>query len=962
MWQQCFNLSTFGLWWSRQLWWQFSDEKFCSCTKSQRNNKVGQKSCMRTAFRNQKLLWKIRKARKGKSQFLSFSDVINKGLIIFNTSAKYEKQENCQSTNMDTPVHNLSFVLKLLGQNNKYDDKYPNVLLCKTGDQQSFNVSDICVYRLNKQTIACPCLDGTHLADCKEFECNMMFKCPYYYCIPWQYMCDKKWDCPQGTDEISCLTLSCTNMFKCDSLDTVCIHLGQVCNGLEECPQGEDETLCDLKELACPIKCQCLMVSLLCYQIDILPSERIQNFCIINVHHCIVQIKSLLSLTHAVYYTLIDTNVTITCNLFAKSLVGLSVQQNIFHTVETNCFNGCLDLKNIKLMKNKIQFLAPLSFANLSSLELLNISYNLLSNVPSNSFLNLPTLKMFSLLGNELTDIKINAFEQLNLDVLETLDYHICCLVSSSTHCNATRPWYISCSDLLPNISLRATFITMSIFVIVLNIISVLLFLATQTKKNRSNVVVTISVNIIEFFCGIYLCILWSIDISQKESFILFEESWRSSFGCQTASFFLVLFSIADPAFLLLLSIARYMIVKCPLDTQFKSVKFVFQWISFLGFTSILLSAGLGVVFYFTIGTMPTSLCIIFVDPTNVNTFSVITTIVIASAQLITSVTIIIVYSLLLKERNESKNRVGATGQSSQSNKSLIIQLLLITLSNIFCWMPTNIVYLISLFLPRYPSEMVVWTAVAVAPINAFVNPSVFIFTSVRTVCRKRKDNKTNKEVLEMDKAWATCTCSIMQESETREKSNQLDSLWVHFTHSVVLSCMQFDNWKAISPFLHENVMLSFIFSFVWMFMLQPWYTFWNTCELQQSTCFFLHWNCKNEGSTGLKQFRAQENSSNTQDMGTQDVAFWRISCVSFLCFVPLCNQPLSCCDITNAQFGISKETALRGGNLAVYWTIAHHLVVIVTNSVRWHRTTLLLHWGCWHWWAFCTYMYEILQ
>ncbi len=48
------------------------------------------------------------------------------------------------------------------------------------------------------------------------------------------------------------------------------------------------------------------------------------------------------------------------------------------------------------------------------------------------------------------------------------------------------------------------------------------------------------------------------------------------------------------------------------------------------------------------------------------------------------------------------------------------------------------------------------------------------------------------------------------------------------------------------------------------------------------------------------------------------------------------------CCDITNAQFGVSKETALEGGNLPVHRSIACHLVVVVTNysQVTSHHTS----------------------
>ena len=46
-----------------------------------------------------------------------------------------------------------------------------------------YNITDICVYRLNTCHQLIPCGYGQHLQDYKGFECNMMFKRPKFYCI-----------------------------------------------------------------------------------------------------------------------------------------------------------------------------------------------------------------------------------------------------------------------------------------------------------------------------------------------------------------------------------------------------------------------------------------------------------------------------------------------------------------------------------------------------------------------------------------------------------------------------------------------------------------------------------------------------------------------------------------------------------------------------------------------------------
>ena len=130
-----------------------------------------------------------------------------------------------------------------------------------------FEVSDICTYVLNDLEKLVPCKNGDHLQTCTDFECNMKFKCPMFYCIPWNYVCDGKWDCPHGYDQITqsfCLEgQHCTNMFKCRN-SVICIHLRDMCDGKDSCPLGDDEQLCLLNEAPCPKRCFCLTFVVKC--------------------------------------------------------------------------------------------------------------------------------------------------------------------------------------------------------------------------------------------------------------------------------------------------------------------------------------------------------------------------------------------------------------------------------------------------------------------------------------------------------------------------------------------------------------------------------------------------------------------------------------------------------------------------------------------------------------------------
>ena len=131
---------------------------------------------------------------------------------------------------------------------NKYNTFQLHTLPCLNEQSlmHSFHIFDICTFTRDAMNNLIPCPFGEHLQNCKDFECNMKYKCPEYYCIPWSYVCDGKWDCPRGSDEKFCShNRNCTNMYKCRN-SIICIHLGNICDQVPDCPLEDDEYACSL--------------------------------------------------------------------------------------------------------------------------------------------------------------------------------------------------------------------------------------------------------------------------------------------------------------------------------------------------------------------------------------------------------------------------------------------------------------------------------------------------------------------------------------------------------------------------------------------------------------------------------------------------------------------------------------------------------------------------------------------
>ncbi len=238
-------------------------------------------------------------------------------------------------------------------------------LKCDQTDPVCYNISHICVYTIVKHGILVPCQQGEHMQDCTSFECNMMFKCPGYYCVHWQYVCDGKWDCPGGLDETAtiCSSSHCKNMMRCKR-SQICLHLGLVCDGKKQCPLGDDEMFCGLHNIQCPDVCQCLTYSLVCTAVfqwqctqDTLP------FRIITVTYSSIIITEALAslLHHPVVVVLSNDQLGAVCGILKNAHLcsHLDVGFNNIAKVDAYCFPLPTQILTLKLNNNKIKHVPP---------------------------------------------------------------------------------------------------------------------------------------------------------------------------------------------------------------------------------------------------------------------------------------------------------------------------------------------------------------------------------------------------------------------------------------------------------------------------------------------------------------------------------------------------------------------------------------------------------------------------
>ena len=282
--------------------------------------------------------------------------------------------------------------------------KVPGKLPCQADYLRCYDLYYICIYMLDEFNYLIPCTTGSHIEECKTFQCNQMFKCPDYYCIPWGYVCDGKWDCPHGYDESNkfpCqINRKCQNMFRCKQSE-ICIPITDVCNYVHDCPVGNDELLCELKNTVCPKLCVCLYFALLCSKITIMVLD-ISGLPFVAYHltSCALTTVNLLKYNQfTAVLNLTNNEIGDACSSMSHivSLAAVDLSKNSIMIISKGCFISLNHLHTINLQVNNLSLAESKSFQNLAMVKLIDISNNKLLFLSKNTFYNIAKIDTLKL-------------------------------------------------------------------------------------------------------------------------------------------------------------------------------------------------------------------------------------------------------------------------------------------------------------------------------------------------------------------------------------------------------------------------------------------------------------------------------------------------------------------------------------------------------------------------------------
>ena len=255
----------------------------------------------------------------------------------------YDLVFDCGANREDEPI-----LMSLLVNKTYSSCAQPYMISCMEGHSKCYYLRDICTYRLDIYHHMIPCRNGGHLEYCKNFECNMMVKCFVSYCIPWSHVCDEKWNCPEGDNEFNNPVCTgdqqCVHMFKCRNRKHTCLHIGNMCDGNMDCPLGDDEYLCELKNMKCPLNCNCLVLAIQCSSVLELMIKTQNQYPFLSVCMFNTSVDSLLNLDDILEFVLVlkllRNSLREICNiLLLRYILVLDVRYNCSKRILNSCFS-----------------------------------------------------------------------------------------------------------------------------------------------------------------------------------------------------------------------------------------------------------------------------------------------------------------------------------------------------------------------------------------------------------------------------------------------------------------------------------------------------------------------------------------------------------------------------------------------------------------------------------------------
>ena len=422
------------------------------------------------------------------------------------------------------------------------------------------------------------------------------------------------------------------------------------------------------------------------------------------------------------------------CNILQNkptSVKFLDFSFNHLYEIKKNCFHLHKKVQLLLLSNNKIATIETQAFAGLHNLLKLDLSFNELAIFSLHMFSTIH-IYIFNVSQNNFKEMYVNV-KILEIDMISTDDYRICCLLQESkTVCVRKPRWPQNCNLMLNTKATEVGSLILGIMIFISNGIAFTVSLSNQSRDNlkhkfnyrkhtlSSYLLSSLCFIVNDFLLGIYLIAIFSAGKYYNKNSVVNAEKWMRSLFCTFLGIH-TSFTILNSLYLMaLISISRLVVVKYPFNSHFKQLKLIIRYV-FAGFSGNI-SICLGITFlYYTIegrSEMPSSMCLFLGETLNSKTIKGFT-IMISLLQFGLCISTIVIYYYIPKFHRLSDFR-------KKHDKQVLFHSLLVIVTHATCRLPSCIILIITVTKQNYPLFLLSWYAILLNPINSLVNPVIF--------------------------------------------------------------------------------------------------------------------------------------------------------------------------------------------------------------------------------------------
>ena len=301
---------------------------------------------------------------------------------------------------------------------------------CDDGSHNCYPMELRCTFQRDIYGDPLHCPNTEHLRYCFAHECPTMFKCNNSFCIPLQMVCDLVGDCPALEDENNCENMTCPGMLKCKKSLT-CVHPRNVCDGIPHCKYSlDDELLCNVTK--CPVGCQCYGQATVCSGATFFNLSSFSTLSTVLVFNNVTfPVVKIVSFINIMYLSLSQCNL-LDINLMSQpfanlqSLQYLQISYHNLHVLRSYNFRFLSNLHQLILSGNVLTVMKSFAFQGLSHIPYLNLSWLQIEQLHDCTFCYLSNVVEIDLSYNNLVGLTREMFHGVpNLEQLNVVGNHL---------------------------------------------------------------------------------------------------------------------------------------------------------------------------------------------------------------------------------------------------------------------------------------------------------------------------------------------------------------------------------------------------------------------------------------------------------------------------------------------------------------------------------------------------------